>query len=247
MKDIKNLLDKLPEADVQELNKCEKCGRKIFKIDGTEVGCECDLIKQMQSDIQKQKAKAFADQSIITEYYKSKRLRDYERNSEDQMKAFQLAKDYIINFDDYRKKGTSLIIQGSPGTGKTHIAASIRNALVERNYKVYFITLPEYLDEIKAAFNEPNKRYTIDRMVRESDLLIVDDVGANRMTDFAIEEFFKLVDARVGKCTIYTTNQTAEEFNKTRDLKRVFSRMMNESKIVPLNGQDYRMERSHDN
>lgn len=242
MKGLNDLLDDLPEADIEEVGKCEKCSRSIYKIDGEEVGCECDVIKESQDQVKAQKVKGFSDNSIITDFYKAKRLRDYKTETDEQINAKEVAKNYILNFDEHLKLGDNLLFQGSFGTGKTHIAASIRNALVERYYKVFYITLPEYLSEVKRAFKDGDRQYVFDRMIKECDLLVLDDVGANRMTDFEISEFFKIVDARTGKCTIYTTNLNSKDFNANYDIRRVFSRMMHNTKVVVLNGKDYRQE-----
>ena len=243
MKGLNDLINQLPDADVKEVGICDKCKRRLYTVDDSDVvGCECDVIKESQDDLKSQKSKAFSSNSIITDFYREKRLNDYNAETDEQKHAKEVAKQYILNFDERIEKGTNLLFTGSFGTGKTHIAASIRNALVARNYKVFYISLPDYLTEIKRAFNDTEKQYVYDRMIKECDLLVLDDVGANRMTDFEVAELFKLVDSRTGKCTIYTTNLSSKDFNKTFDLRRAFSRMMHNTQVIVLNGADYRQE-----
>ena len=240
MKDIKKLLDDLPEAEVEELTQCDRCGNRIYVVDGIKAGCDCELLEQSLKDINRYKSSVYSKNSIITDVYKRKRLNDYKPSSTEQQIARKVAIDYILEFEKHLNDGKSLMLQGGFGTGKTHIAASIRNALVEKNYKVYFISLPEYLDVLKSSFDDEHKKEEIKEMVREADLLVIDDIGANRLTGFAIDELFKMADARTGKCTIYTTNLSVKDFESSIELERTFSRMMEDTEIISLNGQDYR-------
>ena len=243
MRDIKKLLDEIPESEkveVDEITQCDRCGNRIYILGGVKAGCDCELLEQSLKDINRYKSSVYAKNSIITDVYKRKRLNDYKPSSTEQQTARKIAIAYIIEFEKHLDTGKSLMLQGGFGTGKTHIAASIFNALVERNYKVYFISLPEYLDVLKSSFDDEQKKYDIKEMVREADLLIIDDIGANRLTDFAIEELFKMADARIGKCTVYTTNLSVKDFEDSIDLERAFSRMMENTKIISLQGEDYR-------
>ena len=243
MKPLGQFLEIPDDVEYEDLGICPDCNKKTFKYDGIKVGCQCELMQESADEIRKQKARAFDKQSIITNTYRQKRLRDYDAVTSEQKQAKQVAVDYIMNFETHLENGTNLLLLGTFGTGKTHVAASIRNELVNRNYKVYFISFPNYLDAIKSDFNnksDTDEQYKVKRMVQECELLIIDDIGANRLTGFAIDELFRLADARSGKCTIYTTNMNESDFERNYDLERVYSRMLENTKLLKVVGKDYR-------
>lgn len=240
MKAIGRFLEIPDDVEYEELGQCDNCKKKTFIYDGIKVGCQCDLVKESHAEIDKQKSRGFASQSIMPEQYKLKKLNDYKPMNNSQQRAKNTAVDFILNVDEHLEKSKSLMFQGSIGTGKTHIVASIRNELVKRNYKVLFISFPEYMDLLKMSFDDSDKQYMNKRLIRECDLLIVDDIGASRLTGFALDELFKLTDARIGRCTIYTTNLGRKEFENSIEMQRVFSRMLENTEVVTVDGEDYR-------
>ena len=244
MKPLGQFLEIPEDVEYEDLGICPDCNKKTFKYDGVRVGCQCELIKESQAQINKQKAVGFAANSIIPKTYKHKKLNDFKAQNNSQHRAKNAAVDYILNFDEHLKDGKNLMLQGTMGTGKTHIAASIRNALVERNYKVFFISFPEYMDMLKMSFDDSEKQHNTKRMISECVLLVIDDIGANRLTGFAIDELFKITDARIGACTIYTTNMSAKDFEQSIEIKRAFSRMLENTEIITIDGDDYRRKRN---
>lgn len=231
----------------ESLGQCEKCKGNIKRItfeDGTtnETGCKCESIRWANEKQRKINAEVFEKGSIIYGDYKNKTFDEYKAESEMQVKALKAAGHYGRHFGDHLKNGQNVMFQGSYGTGKTHLAAAIRKSVADQNYKVLFMSLPDYIDKLKQEFKDHNQRHPISKMAQDADLLILDDVGANRMTDFEVSELFKIVDARRGKCTVYTTNYSSKDFMKSMEIHRIFSRMMERTKVVVLNGDDYRMK-----
>ena len=70
--------------------------------------------------------------------------------------------------------------------------------------------------------------------------MVFDDFGIN-MNDFATVKMFELIESRVGKHNIYTTNLNAQELSKNKDMQRIFSRIMSNTTLIKMNGEDYRM------
>lgn len=238
---------------------CEHCDKPISKViieyeNGTtevkEKGCVCERNRIINEKQREQNARTFDNGSIIHGKYNTKTLDDYETETEQHKKAVYFAKYYIKHFKEQMENGQNLFIQGTMGTGKTHLAAAIRNALSEQNYKVLFITVPDYFDTVKQEFEEKRNgalkggghSRAIYKMAKDADLLILDDVGANRMTAFEIAELFRIVEARTDKCTIYTTNYNKSDFTASREINRVFSRMMQNTHILVINGPDNRLK-----
>jgi DNA replication protein DnaC len=118
-----------------------------------------------------------------------------------------------------------LVLQGLPGTGKTHLAAAIANERVAAAQRAYFVTAPDLLDHLRAAY-APDSRVSYDKVfdaVRTSALLVLDDLGAQSSTPWASEKLFQLLNYRYNARlpTVITTNLTLGDLEP-----RVRSRML---------------------
>lgn len=250
---------KIVDTQVEHLDeRCEGCGRDLQRVtitfeDGSqkvnEAGCMCEANKKALQKQRELDARDYDRFSIIQREYLEKSFDDYivahedTKQAEMRADALKFSKHYALNFGSHFKEKQNLFIQGTFGTGKTHLAAAIKNEVSRQNYKVLFISMPNYIDKLKQEFNDQKTgkfRHSIYKWATEADLLILDDVGANRMNDFSISELFRLVDARTDKCTVYTTNMTSDEFTQTKELNRILSRMVNRAKAIVIKGDDYR-------
>jgi DNA replication protein DnaC len=104
-----------------------------------------------------------------------------------------------------------LLFEGGYGTGKTHLAAAIANAVIERSAPVLFITAPDLLDHLRGAFG-PNSENAYDELferIRKAPLLVVDDLGAESPTAWAVEKLYQLFNDRhrYRLPTVVTTNR----------------------------------------
>ncbi len=141
----------------------------------------------------------------------------------------------------------SLLFSGKTGCGKTHLAVAIVRELVKRNavYRVRFITAPEFLLEIRATFKSGDGVTESDILDKYSkcELLILDDLGAEKVSDFTIQSLYLVIDRRNRdlRPTIVTTNLTLEEIETQIDA-RMASRLA-DMKVVKLTMPDYRKKR----
>lgn len=108
-----------------------------------------------------------------------------------------------------------LLITGAYGCGKTHLAAAIANACLAQGRTALFLTLPDLLDHLRAAFG-PTNDMPYDALfdqLRSTPLLVLDDLGAQSSTPWAQEKLFQLLNHRYNLRlpTVITTNQRLEE------------------------------------
>jgi len=104
-----------------------------------------------------------------------------------------------------------LVLVGPNGCGKTHLAAAIANQCVDQGAVVLFEAVPDLLDHLRAAF-APTAEEVYDQLfskMREAELLVLDDLGAQQSTAWANEKLFQLLNYRYNRemPTVVTANQ----------------------------------------
>ena len=152
------------------------------------------------------------------------------------------ARDYIEKWSDALSSNTGLVLWGDVGTGKTFFAACIANALVEQNVSVKMTNFSTILNDL---FAESDKNKYLDRLNKHS-LLIIDDLGIERGTEYALEQVYNVIDTRYksGKPLIITTNLTLDELKFPTDIphKRIYDRVLGMCVPVMFNGMNFRKE-----
>lgn len=127
--------------------------------------------------------------------------------------------------------------------GKSFYAACICNAVTNKGFSSKFTSVSMIQGQI---WDAENKNAVYDELAGV-DLLVLDDFGAERSTDFMAEIVFNVIDSRLrsGKPLVITTNLSCSELNnpKDRNQKRIFSRLYANSVIYTVMGEDRRKER----
>ncbi|RIO81075.1 DNA replication protein DnaC [Staphylococcus gallinarum] len=237
----------------QEYNlKCDKCGRiyDYYEFDTGYVvkdGCDCEMIKlakerkaAFEQRHKSQKANNIFKKLIINDDLANCTFDNYKATNEDLARAKALCERYANNFTLDNKQ--SLLLQGSFGTGKSHLSMSIVKTVKEKSYSVLYMNVPQLISTIKGTYNKDSNltEQELNQVISDVDLMVFDDFGIN-MNEFATSKMFELIESRVGKHNIYTTNLNAQELSKNKDAQRIFSRMMSNTTLVKMDGEDYRM------
>jgi DNA replication protein DnaC len=150
-------------------------------------------------------------------------------------RAFELAREFGAH-----PKGW-LILIGSYGCGKTHLAAAIANERIAHNHPALFVNVPDLLDHLRSTFN-PASEVSYDQRfetIRTAPLLILDDLGTENTTPWASEKLYQILNFRYNAQmpTVITTNRQLEEIDA-----RLRSRMNDQDlcQIYTILAPDYR-------
>ena len=138
----------------------------------------------------------------------------------------------------------SLLLAGAYGTGKTHLAYAIAGELLRRSEPVYAASMPEMLTTIRNGFNDA-QGYSAEqriRALRTVSVLVLDDWGTEKGSDWVSETMFSVLNARYNDRlpTVVTTNLSPAEL--TRKDGRLASRLLDKalSRVLVLAAGDYR-------
>ncbi len=161
----------------------------------------------------------------------------------------QKAHSYVEHWPEMKATATGLLLWGNVGTGKSFFAGCIANALLDQGVPVLMTNFSRILNALTGMFSDDRNKY-IDSLNHYS-LLIIDDLGMERGTEYALEQVFNVIDARLRSNLplIVTTNLTLEELKHPADLahERIYSRVLERCIPLKINNQNIRQMKAQEN
>ena len=214
---------------------------------GKAVTCRCRIV-----DLAEARLRA----AQIPERYRDCTIENYKlnlpKNHPSHAKARARARKFI---EDWKACDRGLLFVGTVGVGKTHLAVAILRTLVEENgVKGVFCDFSDLLERIQATFSKANSDSADDVLApyRDAELLVLDELGARRPTDWVRDVLYGLINTRYNRqrITIVTSNYgdvvgpNGEEQLEKRVGNMVRSRLYEMCDLVALEGSDYRAMRA---
>jgi DNA replication protein DnaC len=188
---------------------------------------------------------AWAKQEALAARMESTRLsprfrtRTFEtfRETKQNRMAVGLCKTWV---ESYPQDGTGLFIYGPVGTGKTHLAAAVVNALLQLGHVALFAYSPDLLADFRAGIKDGSTEEKIQTAMK-APVLVLDDLGAERATDYAQEVLPRIINRRYEDLlpTICTTNLASSQLADQITARSV-SRLTECCMWVELIGADFR-------
>ncbi|HZU65670.1 MAG TPA: ATP-binding protein [Ktedonobacteraceae bacterium] len=200
---------------------------------GKPIACKCKEIERKEK-----RRRQLQDISNLGDL-RDKTFQNFRPNvSRSVQVAYQIALEYARNPDGW------LVLIGKVGCGKTHLAAAIANQSLEDGAVVLFKTVSDLLDHLRTTYM-PNATEVYDHLfskMREAELLVLDDLGAQQSSPWANEKLFQLFNYRYNSRfpTVITTNNAGLQGID----ERIRSRMMDTSLVTTVTfdgAYDYRL------
>ena len=157
-------------------------------------------------------------------------------------KQIAIAKQYVQHWEEFLASPTGLLLWGDVGTGKSFIAGCIANALLDKGVPVIMTNFARLLNKLTDMYSGDRNAY-IDSF-KKYPLMIVDDLGMERNSEFAREQVFSVIDSRYRSQLpmIVTTNLSLDELKGTTDLSksRIYDRVLERCLPIRVNEQNIR-------
>ena len=211
------------------LCKCEKERQDREKAEQEEM--------QRKERIQRLRDNAFPDGSLEGS--------TFDMASDPNNKLILAMQRYVDNFRQFREDGKGILLYGSVGTGKTFLAACTANALIDKGLPVLMTSVSYIANKLMGMFEGKNEYI---ESLNQYPLLILDDLGAERNTEYMNEVVYTIINARYKAKLplIVTTNLTTEQLKAPTDvtMARTYSRVLEMCFPIKVEGVDIRREKA---
>lgn len=158
--------------------------------------CQCEQERQRAREAARQeqerlnrihrlKANALQDKALLAYTFD---------NDDGHNPAMKYARRYVEHWQEMKERGQGLLLWGGVGTGKTFAAACIAQALVEQSVPVLMTNFSKILNSLSGMFSEDRNKYFAS--FNHFSLLVIDDLGIERNSEYALEQVYNVVDSR---------------------------------------------------
>jgi DNA replication protein DnaC len=167
---------------------------------------------------------------------------NFNASNPKQAEALSVVRSYAEQFDGHLKRGSGLILSGMPGTGKSHLAGAVLQAIMPAHCGMYQ-TCMGVIRNVRNTWRKDSERSETEvlRIYRDLPLLVIDEIGVQYGTDGEQTILFDLLDSRYRdmRPTILLTNQDKAGF-KTYIGERSFDRLTETSRWIAFDWESYR-------
>lgn len=208
--------------------------------------CDCDKRRELEekkaaeNKAAMERVNRLKDASLMGERFQRAKFENFQITQYNE-RNLKLCRRYAERFDEMVAKKQSLLFWGNVGTGKSFASACIANYLLDRGVPVMMTSFVKLLSLIQ---NGDEKEADIISRLNSAKLVIFDDLGAERNTDYALEKIYNIIDSRYQRelPIIFTTNLTITEMKNETDnrYKRIYDRVFENIYPMQFTGPSWR-------
>lgn len=192
----------------------------------------------------KARIEAMLEQTAIPPRFIGKTFDNYRVENDGQARALKVCREFAGNFPQHLRRGSSLILSGQPGTGKSHLAGAILQAILPGHVGVY-VTLMDLIRTLRDTWRRDSEITETQMLARLQaiPLLVIDEIGVQYGTDGERAILFDVLDRRYRELrpSILMTNLGKEEFRVAIG-DRVFDRLTEVARWVSFDWQSFRAQ-----
>lgn len=192
-------------------------------------------LREKKEQIARMKATCIQDRGLMESTF---------ANDDGSLPQIASAKRYVETWSQRRDNNDGLLLWGDVGCGKTFYAACIANALIEQGTSVLMTNFSKILNQLSGMFSEDKNAFIASMM--QYSLLIIDDFGIERNTEYAVEQVYNIIDERykTKKPLIITTNLSLTTLKNPEDTahKRIYDRVLSMCVPVKFVGDNHRIK-----
>lgn len=252
-------------AIVTNVHNCREHGdyevRTIYILDRALHGklecpkCETERLQQeaVQKESRERAAKArqlqetqnaMFDAARIPDRYWSDSLRNFSATTPAQKSVLKRVTEYCEKWPEKFATGTSMMLLGTPGTGKTHLACSVIFEVTRHCHSAYFTTVADFSRAIRATYSPAAKETEGDVLDRFAGyaFLAIDEVGSSSGSDHEKQALFDLINRRYNavRPTMLLTNLSLEEVREFLGARIMDRLREGGGKVLVLDWESYR-------
>lgn len=202
------------------------------------------LCPKAQKYLCQQKINKLMEASGISSRFREKTFGNFKTTPQT-LEAFNICRNFVIG---YKPNVKGLRLWGNYGTGKTHLITAIVNNLLTKNVPCMFVVVPELLEYLRQGIKNEDTAQTATELIsmaKKVDVLVLDDLGAEKPSNWVKEQLFILINARYENqlTTLITTNLSTAELVEQIG-QRIVSRVVEMTDTVKINTDDYRLRKA---
>ncbi len=221
----------------------------LFGIDRHPAECECRRARRIEREAAEERHRHLqAVEELKRRGFSDRAMQGWTfANDNGENPQMDYARSYVERWEQIEADNCGLLLWGGVGTGKSYFAGCIANALMEKEIPVRMTNFAAVLNDLAASFTGRNEY--IEKLCRYP-LLILDDFGMERGTEYGLEQVYNVIDSRYrsGKPLIVTTNLDLNELQNPPDTAhdRIYSRITEMCSPISFTGKNFRKKAAQD-